>query len=343
LELIKKDRLGESSGGRPPVLLKLNPEAGYLIGVNLGPGLLEVVLSNLEGKILNKKQKRVEPIGKKEVVEKLFSMIDYIFELNKNYRQKLMGIGLALHGMVDVEEGKSIFAPYYDWHNLEIKEIFQEKYQVPIFVDNDVRAMALGERWFGSCREVDNFVTINIGNGIGGGIMIDGELYRGRDYSAGEIGHIVIDNDGPRCSCGNYGCLESLASDMASIKRMKELIKTQSADISIENLDMDKICDLAEKGNQLARQVVDEKIKYLGTGIAYLLNILNPSMIVLVGKITRAGELLFNNLREIIEEKALNTPAENLKIKKTDLEDNAATIGAITLVLKQFFQKGGNI
>ena len=342
IDLIKEGVIGESSGGRPPIMLELNAQAGYLIGVNLGPGLLEVVLSNLDGKIIKKKVEKITETAKDIVTDKVIKMIRDIISKSKISDDKLMGIGMAIHGMVDADKGESIFAPFYGWHDFKIKEIFTKEFSVPVFIENDVRAMALGEKWFGVARDVENFVILHVGNGIGSGIMLDGDLYRGVDYSAGEIGHVIIDNDGPRCSCGNYGCLESLASDIASIERMNNLLES-NGEAPIKDLTMKEISKMANRGDDLALKVLKEKIDYLAAGISNLLNILNPAMIVIAGEINKASSFLFSHLQKSVNKKALNTSAENIKIKSTDLGDNSATIGAITLVLKEFFQTGGKL
>ena len=342
VDLIKEGTIGKSSGGRPPIMLELNAKAGYLIGINLGPGLLEVILTNLDGEIINKQSKEIEIIEQEIVLNKVKKMIRDVIKASKIDNDKLMGIGIALHGMVDSDKGESIFAPFYGWHYVQIREFFAKEFSVPVFIENDVRAMALGEKWFGVAEDVDDFLILYVGNGIGSGIMIDGNLYRGVNYSAGEIGHVIIDNDGPQCSCGKFGCLESLASDIASVNRMNKLLEMKGHN-KMEDLTMEQICELANQGDDLALQVLEEKINYLGTGISNLLNILDPKMVVICGAINNASALLFSYLKKIINKQALNTSAVNLKLKTTSLGENSATIGAITLVLNEFFKAGGKL
>jgi len=342
---IQESGLGESSGGRPPVLLTLNPKAGYVIGVNLGPGFLEIILTDLEASILAESHERLEKIDQDYILERLFTLIENIISNNKIAKDDIIGIGMAVHGVVNSQTGISVFAPHYHWKDVAIKGLIEEKFDIPTFIDNDVRAMALGESWFGVAKGIDNFITINISNGIGSGIMIGGKLHYGVDYSAGELGHTIVDNDGPKCSCGNYGCLESLASNTVIVERARKLIKQgiQTEIISLVNGDLNKlttttICEAANQGDELARQILKEIGRYLGIGITNLLNILNPRMIVIVGDIVKAKSYVFSAILETVEVRALETIAKDTKIVATDLGENTATIGGVTLVLKELFK-----
>ncbi|PRX22459.1 MarR family transcriptional regulator [Orenia metallireducens] len=342
---IQESGLGESSGGRPPVLLTLNPKAGYVIGVNLGPGFLEIVLTDLEANILAESHERLEKIDQDYILESLFTLIENIISNNKIAKEDIIGIGMAVHGVVNSQTGISVFAPHYHWKDVAIKDLIEEKFDIPTFIDNDVRAMALGESWFGVAKGIDNFITINISNGIGSGIMIGGKLHYGVDYSAGELGHTIVDNDGPKCSCGNYGCLESLASNTVIVERARKLIKqgVQTGITSLVKGDLAKlttttVCNAANQGDDLAQQLLKDIGRYLGIGITNLLNILNPRMIVIVGDIVKAKSYVFSAILETVEVRALETIAKDTKIVATDLGKNAATIGGVTLVLKELFK-----
>ncbi|GAB6138571.1 ROK family transcriptional regulator [Halanaerobaculum tunisiense] len=343
-KFIKENGLGKSSGGRPPVLLELNPKAGYIIGVNLGPEILEVIITDLEAEILVKNNKDLNNLAQDYVLDKLLELIQKTIQESGVNKEEIIGIGMAVHGLVNSETGISLFAPHYKWTKVPIEKIVEEEFNIPTFIDNDARAMALGEQWFGIASGSDDFITINVGNGIGSGIVINGGLYRGVNYSAGEIGHIVVDNDGPQCSCGNYGCLESLASNPKIVERARKLIKqgakTKIVELvngDLEDITVEDICLAAKQGDEVAQQVLTEVGRYLGIGIAYLLNILNPEMIVIVGDIITAKEYVFEYIREIIDVKALQVPAENITIVATKLRNKAATIGGVTLVLKELF------
>ena len=200
-----ESKIGESSGGRPPIILEFNPNARYVIGVGIGVGVIDVVITNLSANIIIKKTMRIEDERDDYdlVFRKLVNLINEVIQTSKIDKEKILGVGVALHGIVDARTGISIHALYYGWKNINIKEKLEEELGLTVYVDNDVRAMALGESWFGATKDIANFVTLNISNGIGAGIIINNTPYYGVNFSAGEIGHIVVEADGDKCNCGN--------------------------------------------------------------------------------------------------------------------------------------------
>ncbi|MBM6837915.1 ROK family protein, partial [Clostridium saudiense] len=219
-----------------------------------------------------------------------------------------------------------------------------EKFEYPVFLDNDVRAIALGESLFGAAKRIDNFVAINISNGIGAGIIIDNKPYYGVDYSAGEIGHMVVEQDGSLCNCGNYGCLESVASNKSverkvirSIKQGVSTLLTNEVE-DIEKISIRDISIAASKGDELSISVLKETARYIGVGISGLVNILNPKLIVLVGDIFEQDKIMIKTLSEVVKKRGLRISTENVKIVKSDLGENAAVIGAATLVIQEVFK-----
>lgn len=222
-----ESKIGESSGGRPPIILELNPDARYVIGIGIGVGVIDVVITNLSAKIISKKSMIIgdERYDYNLVFAELVNLINEVIELSNIERKNILGAGVALHGIVNAKSGESIHSLYYGWKNINIKKRLEDELQLAIYVDNDVRAMALGESLFGATKDISNFVTLNISNGIGAGIIINNTPYYGVDFSAGEIGHIAVELDGDKCNCGNYGCLETVASNNNITKKAIKLIK----------------------------------------------------------------------------------------------------------------------
>ena len=340
--------IGESSGGRPPVILELNPEARYVVGVDLGVGVVEVVIANLEAKIVAKKSIEIQDKEEEKeynlVLNKLISMISEIIEESNIEKDKIMGIGMAVHGVVNASTGISEFAPYYNWKKVQISKDVEEAFGYPVYIDNDVRAMALGESWFGCAKGIDNFITINISNGIGAGIIIDNKPYYGVDYSAGEIGHIVVDVDGPKCNCGNYGCLESIASNKSLVKKAIKLIKqgTETQMLKgkedVEDITIEDICDAATKGDEAAIALLKEAGRYIGLVISNLVNILNPMQVVMVGEIMVYNSYALDSIKATVKKVGFQLPAQKAKILQSALGENSAVIGAVTLVLQEVFK-----
>ena len=343
---IYESGMGKSNGGRPPILLDLNAQAGYIIGVNLGPEFLEVVVTDLEAEILTSVGEKLENLSKDYVLDELYELIRQVMAKSEIEQDDFIGIGMAVHGLVNNKTGVSIFAPHYHWENVKIKELIEAEFGLPVFIDNDVRAMALGESWFGAAQNNDNFIVINISNGVGAGIVINGELYSGSSYSAGEIGHMVVDNSGPKCSCGNYGCLESLVSDLRLINKAQKLIKQgvetkiiELANNNLAEITVEIICQAANKGDETAQHLLKEAGRYLGIAISYLLNILNPELVVIVGGVIKAEDYVFKSIKEIINNKALKLSAKSVSLLSTNLAEKAATIGGATLVLEELFKE----
>lgn len=339
--------IGESSGGRPPVILELNPEARYIIGAELGVGVIEVVITNLDAKIISKKKIEIQDDADEKtyskVLKKMINMIKEVIEESGVDKDKIMGIGMAVHGIVNTATGISEFAPYYNWRKAPISQDIKEAFGYPVYIDNDVRAMALGESWFGSSKGIDNFITINISNGIGAGIIIDNKPYYGVDYSAGEIGHIVVDADGPKCNCGNYGCLESMASNKSLVKKAIRIIK-QGAETMIikdkedvEEITIKDICNAANAGDEAAITLLKEAGRYIGLVISNLVNTLNPTQVVMVGETMLTNEYALESIKATVKKVGFELPAQRTKILQSTLGDNAAVIGAVTLVLQEVF------
>ncbi|MDU2490993.1 MAG: ROK family transcriptional regulator [Clostridium celatum] len=342
---LMESKIGESSGGRPPIILEFNPDARYVIGVGIGVGVIDVVITNLSASIIIKREMRIEEerYDYDLVFKKLVNLINEVVKSSKIDKEKILGVGVALHGIVNAKTGISIHALYYGWKNEDIKEKLEEELDLTVYVDNDVRAMSLGESWFGATKDIANFVTLNISNGIGAGIIINNMPYYGVDFSAGEIGHIVVEADGDKCNCGNYGCLETVASNNNIIKKAIKLIKqgvnsSLSKDIdNINNLSIEDICKAANDGDELSITILKEAARYIGIAITNLINILNPTAIVVVGEIFENTTHTIETLSEIVKNRGLKLSSENVRIIRSLLGRDAAVVGAATLVIKEIF------
>lgn len=340
-----ESKVGESSGGRPPIILEFNPDARYVVGVGIGVGILDVVITNLSANIIIKKSIRIEEerYDYDLVFKKLVNLINEVIQSSKIDIEKILGVGVALHGIVNARTGVSIHALYYNWKNKDIKERLEEELGLTVYVDNDVRAMSLGESWFGATKDIANFVTLNISNGIGAGIIINNMPYYGVDFSAGEIGHVVVEADGDKCNCGNYGCLETVASNNNITRKVIKLIKqgvnsSLSKEIDdINNLSIEDICKAANNGDELSITILKEAARYIGIAITNLINILNPTAIVVVGEIFENTTYTIETLSEIVKNRGLKLSSENVRIIRSLLGRDAAVVGASTLVIQEIF------
>lgn len=338
---------GESSGGRPPILLRFNPRARFVIGAELSAGHVRAVLADLSGTVVRRVKHRVETadpmveIGRVEMAVR-----ELLAGLPDTPRPvPVAGVGLGITGMVDRTRGIWHYSPHFDVAEMPVVSLLEERLVLPVWIENDARAMAWGEHSFGAAKNVDNFAFLRVGVGIGAGLIIDGELYGGAHQGAGEIGHMIVDNDGPRCRCGSYGCLETVASAVAisrrAVKRLQQgqpSLISQKVDGDLDRVIGTTVIEAADEGDTLARETLAEAGRYLGLAIGNLVNLLNPSMVVVGGGTTRAGHMLMNPLRETVMARALPSLRERVQILQTPLGEDSCPLGGAALVIEELFR-----
>ncbi len=352
MNLIQEREVGESSGGRRPVLLGINKSAYQIIGVDIGATKIIAVITNIQGEILEKYHYRIDypqgdvvDISPELVLECLERVLKkYQRNINKStVTDKIIGIGVGAHGLVDKDRGRVIFAPNFGWRDIYLQKKIKEKFGYKTIIDNDVRVMALGEYWFGYGQNCDCLICVNAGYGIGSGIILNGRLFRGHRSLAGEIGHTTVAEDGPRCNCGDYGCLETVASGPAiakmartRIKRGRESRITQMVDdINISRITSELVFQAARQGDDLSRQVLEEAGSYLGIGIANLINIMDPQLVLVGGGVSRAGDFVFASLRQAVSRKTMEDPPPISPVK---LGEKTGAIGSTVLILEELFK-----
>jgi len=321
---------------------KKSLEKKYSIGVDLGGTNIVSVIVNCQGKIVNRlKVPTLAERGKEATIKRIVETIHENIVQSTIAPGDIIGIGIGAPGPLDVKRGIINFAPNLPgWRDVPLRKILEDEFSMKVVLENDANAAAWGERCFGIGRGVDNLVCFTLGTGIGGGIIIDGKIYHGNNYGAAELGHMTVNKDGPRCNCGNYGCLEAYSSATGIKNRVKNRIKEGiksdflnfDDDKLFESLRLKLIFEAARKGDKLTKGVVEEAISYLGIAIANIANILNPEMIVLVGGITNEGDKLLIPLREEVKKRAFYSNYKSLKIVIGKLGGNAGVLGAAALL-----------
>ena len=348
-KLVIETDLGESTGGRKPILLSINSSAFHVVGVYAGPKKVKAVAATLDGNVVTQAEAKYEvnPTAE-QFLKTLADVIETVIRGADPKMESILGVGVGMHGLVDSEQGISIFAPHLNFRNIAIKGYLEDKFNLPVEVENDIRAQAIGESWFGQGKCVPNFILFRVGTGVGAGIILDHQLYRGTSYTAGEIGHTTIDINGPKCSCGNYGCLETMVGGAALAGRAQQAIRLGKKSIleemcqgDIDLIDGKMLYLAASKEDQVAKDVLEDTGRYLGIGIANLINILNPSLIILSGGVLGSADYLMDSLRKTVERRALAKPAQAVSIVLSELGENAIAIGAFTLLLKKIFTPTG--
>lgn len=343
--LIQETGYGASQGGRKPVLLELNPQSMLVIGIDIEIDEIIGVVIDLNGKVLHRKGVDNRNNTDQKYIINLVKGIIADLLGSKKYGERIIGIGIGMHGLVDCFKGLSIFTPSFGWSNVPVASLIEEEFSIPVILENNVRALTLGEKWFGSAHNFDNFICLKVGEGIGSGIFTDGALYRGTSNSAGEIGHTTVDDDGNLCSCGNYGCLESMASIPSLISRTRKTIKQGAESIiyelvegKIENINEDIIFKAAQQGDLIAQQMLRDTGRFLGIGISNVINMLNPEAVIIAGGIINGGKFVMDTIREVVNNRTLAYPLQHVKIIKSLLGREGVAIGAGTLILQFLFQ-----
>jgi len=327
--------------------VKMDSVPNYIIGVDLGGTNIVSLLMSRDGKILARDTRRsLAKEGKERTISQIVASVREILregERLKVFSKSILGVGIGSPGPLNTKEGVIHFAPNLPgWIEVPLVQILRDELNLPIFLENDANAAALGEWWLGAGKNVDNLVLLTLGTGIGGGIIIEGEVLHGAWDTAAEIGHMIIHEGGLTCGCGKQGCLEAYASATGVVKRTLAAIEKGEKTLLInlvENRLEDITCELifktAEKGDSLAKWIVEETARYLGIGIASIVNIINPEMVILSGGMIAAGDTLFKPVRKYAQENALAAAIKEVKIVPAALGGNAGAIGAAATVLKK--------
>ena len=281
--------------------------------------------------------------GTKAVSDRMLSAVDKAIAQAKLKTSELIGIGVAAAGILDTNRGIVTTSPNLpNWRNVPLRDVLADKLGVVTYIINDASAAALGEHRFGAGMGFNSIIYLTVSTGIGGGIIIDGELYVGADGCAGEVGHMTVEADGPRCHCGNFGCLEALASGWAvakaAIKRLNNGEKSSIVELvdgRLENITAEAVAMAARRGDRLAADIVAEAAKYLGIGLANLVNIFNPELIVIGGGLSKMGDMLLKPARKVLKERAFQLPADTVRVVRACLGSDAGIIGAAVYVFAQ--------
>lgn len=329
-EIIKESDFGASSGGRKPTMLQINSNRFYVIGLDIGPNTIGSILTNLSGNVLTRQEKKLDKnLTNNQLLSLLKNIIHSLLQ-DASIKNNVIGIGVAMHGVVDIKNGLSLVAPNLQLINIPIKDTLEKEFDLVVQVENDARAMALGESWFGEHGYNKSMLAINIGSGVGAGLVINGSLYHGANDLAGEVGHMTIDINGEVCDCGNKGCLQTFITGSAIVNKAKDLL---SPDITSG----EEVYQLALNGNETAIDILIETGRIIGIGLTNLIHVINPELIVLGGGVTKSERFLLGPIKHEIQTRGLIEIAKDTNIIISKLKDDATLLGAISLVLIELF------
>lgn len=314
-----------------------------IIGIDIGGTKISVVIVESNGNILKKETFPAEGYKPpKGTLERLKNTIHSLMKSLSLNNKDIKGIGIGCVGPLDPKNGIIISPPNLPaWRNVHIKDEISSEFEIPVIMDNDANAAALGEKFFGAGRDVRNLFYYTVSTGIGGGLVINGKIYQGASFDAGEVGHTTILPDGPMCEyCKKNGCLEILSSGTAiariakeSVSKKKDSIILKLADNDTEKITSQTVLEAVKKNDKTACVIWNDAVRYLGISVANIIQTFNPEMIVIGGGVSKAGDLLFKPLREIAREYSWQRGYEACSIVPAQLGDNVGDLGAVSLVM----------
>jgi len=340
------------SVGRPRRMLQLVPSARYAVGVHIGVGIFRVAITNLFADIINGEIAKFDLNTPPDVVIKdIVRLIELTIQKSNIEREKVIGIGVGASGLVNYEEGINVLAPRLGWENVPIQHLMEIQLDLPVCVDNNVRTMALAEAFFGDGQGVGVLAFVYGRIGVGSGIVVNGQVFRGSGAGAGEIGHTtIIPQGGETCSCGNTGCLETLLSEPVWIRHAEKLAASHPDSTLAtylkrgdERSPIDQIFSAATDGDEFAQQFIADRSCYLGIALANLVNVLNPELIILGGMFAQGSDWILPIAEARMREAAFAGLGEKVRLEVTSFGWRAGVIGAAALALTTFFyqQKEG--
>lgn len=333
--------------GRPGLLLEINPQGGFAVGIEIGVDFLLCVITNFSAEVIWHKRIDINPKdGQVVILQKAFELASEGIEFGEKECGRPLGIGIAIPGLVDVHNGILKLAPNLKWQNVPLRLIWNQQFHYPIYVENDGNAAALGEYYFGAAKGTRDFIYIAAGFGLGSGIIVDGKLLRGNKGYASEVGHMTYDPQGEECSCGKRGCYETIVGPRAVIKSVKKLIEEKGADNTIikisekdkSPINYDAVVNAAIENDLIALDALKDVGCKLGLVVSHLVNIFDPKMVILGGALNYAKDFIQPVVEKVVKENALLLCQEDLKITNSQLGQEASVMGAIALVLENLWQ-----
>ena len=323
---------GESTGGRPPNLLRLRAAGPIALGVDIGTKQTMLATSDIAGRVIDRESFTTDPDGEK-TLEKILDCAGRLIKRGKGVE----AVGVSVPGLVEPERGNVIFIPHYRWRDWDVAKRLRQATGLPVRIDNDANAAALAELWFGrpEIREVRDFVMVLVEEGLGTGLVFDGQVYHGEAGAAGEFGHMTIGAGAPvACAAGNYECWEAFASERAALARYANLSPQGEGGAGVS---FSRLVDSALGGEEAARAALVETGRYLGVGISNIIKGLSPRAVIVGGEIARAWPLISEELIKAVEEYSICRGMKSARIIPSTLGETPRLMGALSLVLSSKF------
>jgi predicted NBD/HSP70 family sugar kinase len=341
--LVYEDGVGVSTGGRKPVLVRFSSDSKFIIAVAITNSSIKIAEMNLEAKVRKQKIFPVYNLTGKLVIDYLLKSIGQFLEEYSDLT-KCIGISIISPGIINVDKGIIYENTKLKLKNIPLKEMVEKQFKLKTWLENDANAIALAEKRFGAYRKFKNLIYITIGDGVGAGIIVNGSIFRGCRGGAGEVGHTSIDKNGIPCDCGNTGCLENYVSwpaicskVLSSVAQGKPTMMSELVKGDISRITPSIFRDALKKNDQLVKEIMKDTAAYLATGMVNLVNLLNPDIIILGGKVAYDNQFLLSQVKKLVFQKALNILTDKLEICPTSLGKDFRVIAAVTIPLQEIF------
>jgi len=343
--LVQKLGYGNSSGGRPPVMLGINPHGGKVISVDISSvfpqRILRAAVLDIKGNVLKETQDQRNPRGNQALLSVIREIIEKLLSVSATNREDFLAVGISVPGLVNAETGELIFTNI-DVYNLQIGAVLQDWLGIPVLVYNNDDVAALGEYYFGAGREAHSLVYLSVGYGVGAGFVIDGKIYPYGRISAGEIGHITVQPDGPQCYCGNRGCLSALVNSERIVKQVQadqNQLPERLRSLPPGAFSISDILDAAEESDGICRRVIHDSAEWIGIAVANVINLLNPEVIVLDGELFNKRDYFLRLVKTAAAKRAFSHYFPSVSIIRSSLGRSAGLKGVGVLVMDEILQR----
>jgi N-acetylglucosamine repressor len=336
--LVEEIGYGPSAGGKPPILLSVVADSRHLIGIDLASAEFRGAVVNLRGQI---RQQINVPLDNRDGEAALALVYEMVQNLMAATHSTLLGIGIGSPGLMDATNGIVRRSVNLDWHNLPLRDLLEERFGLPVYVANDSQVAALGEYTFGDGPGEENLVVVKVGQGIGAGIVLNGQIFHGETFGAGEIGHVAVVENGSLCRCGNSGCLETVASARAIVNQARSLAaadpnsRLHQFAANPEEITIETICRAMEAGDEQVQQMVRQTGRYLGIAAANVVGLLSARRIVIAGSVACFGQTLLDAIRQEMVKRSLAVLANETEIGLSSMDSEIVILGASALVLNR--------
>jgi glucokinase-like ROK family protein len=339
-DAIRETESRNKQSGRPPIILEINPARGRVIGIDMGATHLTVALADFSARILDEIEIPFDITqGPRPCLAQAEALMTELLEKNDMHLEQIFAIGMGVPGPIVSKEGMVVAPPIMPgWDGYPIRQDMEAKWNIPVSLNNDAELGVLGEWAYGAGRGEEHLAYIKVGSGIGAGLLLNGQIYQGATGSAGEIGHLTIDENGPLCDCGSTGCLEAVAGGKAIARQAREVIasgkRTQLSSMGPpEELTARDVAAAARRGDLPSQEIIARAGSYLGIAIAGMVNLFNPRVVVIGGGVSQIGDLLLQPIRDTVSRRSLAGAAQVAKINTAILRRRSSIMGAVVQAL----------